>query len=688
MNQAAEVAAAYRSMGWATIRVYPCAKNPIGDGWEVRIDEPDVFQPSDNIGVRLGTPSGGLVDVDLDCMEAVKLAPLFLPATATFGRASKPRSHWLYRCATTTLKPPRTAVELRSTGGQTVFPGSTHVSGEAIVWDDWPTSGALEISEVDLLTAWGSLSLATVLARCWPEAQRTHDGHHVGLAVAGALWHAGWTRENAERVIMGAASFLDSTSTVEALIADTFEEHSRNRFGWPTLAELIGSKDATAMERMAELVPTIPRSVVAAASAAASAGAGAGAGAGAFTDLGNAERFMDEHGVRSIRKLGRQGLEQGNALALKWATRSESAGGLTAVGTIAAKLDTRTEADQLDADPWILNARNGIVDLRTGVLRPHERERLCTKVAGTYYDPAATCPRFMRFLTEIFQGDLDLVAYMLRYLGSSLSGVIRDQVFQLWYGTGSNGKSTLVEVMLHVLGDYAQKMAAELLTSATRSSAAASPDVVRLRGVRFTAGVETAEGQRWNEVLVKELTGGDRIVARKLHHEPIEFRPTWKMAMAVNHRPVVRGTDHGIWRRIHLIPFLQMFEGLSKDPGLLDYLRDHEAPGILALLVRGCMEWAASGLNPPASVLAAVAEYREGQDTIGAFLGECTRPEDAATAGRSELYRAYRNWCVEGGEFCHGKQTLSRIIQERGHTLRKGGGVHQWVGIRLLSTNF
>ena len=214
-----------------------------------------------------------------------------------------------------------------------------------------------------------------------------------------------------------------------------------------------------------------------------------------------------------------------------------------------------------------------------------------------------------------------------------------------------------------------------------RASEAASPDVARLRGVRFAAGVETKEGQRWNESLIKQLTGGDPIVARYLHKNPIEFSPVCKLILAVNHKPIVRGTDRGMWRRIHAVPYDVSFEGRA-DRTLPDTLRA-EAPGILSLAVAGGLEWQRDGLQPPARVLAEVEEYRKSQDVVGQFLAECC--DQGEEIERSKLYAAYRHWCVQGGEYLMGKHKFNNGLRERGYAETKVGGVVKWQGLSLKS---
>jgi putative DNA primase/helicase len=204
--------------------------------------------------------------------------------------------------------------------------------------------------------------------------------------------------------------------------------------------------------------------------------------------------------------------------------------------------------------------------------------------------------------------------------------------------------------------------------------------VARLRGVRLAAGSEVAEGSRWDEPLVKTLTGGDRIVARHLHQEPIEFDPTWKLILAVNHKPPVRGTDDGIWRRIHLLPFTKQFQHGTQDRELPAKLQSEHA-GILALLVQGCLAWQRDGLALPRSMVAATSEYRVEHDTIGSFLAEATRQKYGAASNKSAMYRTYRAWATEAGEHVFGRSIFVRMLRER----RIEENATQWLDIEIMA---
>ena len=241
---------------------------------------------------------------------------------------------------------------------------------------------------------------------------------------------------------------------------------------------------------------------------------------------------------------------------------------------------------QLDSDHCLLNCLNGTLDLRTGILRPHERDDLLTKCIPIVYDPHAQCPLWLNFLNEITAGNENLSAFLQRAMGYGLTGVIREHVLFVLYGTGRNGKSTFLNTIMAMLGAYAMKASAELLMASKYDRH--PTEKADLHGRRLIAALETEQGRKLNEVLVKELTGGDPIRARRMREDFWEFWPTHKVFLATNHKPVITGTDHAIWERIRLIPFTVTIPRDRQDTMLADKLKA-ELAGILAWAVQGCL---------------------------------------------------------------------------------------------------
>lgn len=334
-----------------------------------------------------------------------------------------------------------------------------------------------------------------------------------------------------------------------------------------------------------------------------------------------------------------------------------------------SELQARTE--DFDLNPWLLNVGNGILDLQTGKLSTHEPKAHITKIAGADYDPGATCPTWERFLDRIFSGNQDLVKFIQRAAGYSLTGDVSEQVFFFLYGTGANGKSTFANAIHDIMLEYGMKARAEVLM--LRRYDAIPEETAQIAGVRFMLAAELGEGQRLNEPLIKDLTGGDKLRARLLYRKSFEFYPMAKVWLYGNHKPAVYGTDEGIWRRPKLIPFAVKIPEGEQDKRLPEKLRA-ELPGILTWAVRGCLEWQRQGLNPPEAVNAATREFRAEQDLIGQFIGDCCLISELATVTAGELYEAYKAWADNGGVTPKSRFVFARQLEERGHSTTNPDG--------------
>lgn len=414
------------------------------------------------------------------------------------------------------------------------------------------------------------------------------------------------------------------------------------------------------------------------------------------TDLGNAERLIDRHGedlkyihawgryllyngrrweadqcgavkakaaetVRNIYHEAGDALDEAQRKALaSHAKKSEAQSRIEAMLSLAEHM-VAAKPDDLDLDPWLLNVENGTVDLRTGELRPHQRGDLITKLAPVQYNPDAAAPHFEAFLEQVLPSE-NLRRFVQRAVGYSLTGDVSEQILLFMYGAGANGKSTLINAMLAMLGEYGMQAAPELLTAKPGTH---PTELADLQGARLAASIELEDGRRLAESLVKQLTGGDRIKARFMRRDFFEFEPTHKVILAANHKPTIRGTDHAIWRRIKLIPFEVTIPKAAQDPRLFEKLKD-ELPGILAWAVRGCLEWQRDGLGEPEEVRQATADYRAEMDVLAAFIDErCVVHENATTTARA-LYDAYTSWCDEYRERPEKQRSFGLRLTERG----------------------
>lgn len=363
---------------------------------------------------------------------------------------------------------------------------------------------------------------------------------------------------------------------------------------------------------------------------------------------------------------------------IKWCLSSESRMKLGAASSIAESMMAQS-ITKFDSDPLILCCSNGAVDLRTGNLfTPTKEDYLYKSVTANYYHEAE-CPRFKRFMEEIFNGDQEQIDFVQKAIGYSLTGLTTEEVIFICYGTGANGKSVLLNTIGEVLGDYSLTTPASTFKDKPNDSI--PNDIARMAGARFVKTIEMKEGTRLNEERIKALTGSDQVVARFLHNEWFQFTPVCKHWFAVNHKPIIRGTDEGIWRRIRLIPFEVSFEK-NKDTSLFQTLKT-EWPGILAWAVEGCLKWQQEGLKPVGKVEEWTNNYRAESDIIGQFLEEKTERAPNGKVQAQTLYKAYEEWCKDNGEYCISGTNFGKRLIEKGFEKKKTDYVY-YRGLELL----
>lgn len=342
-----------------------------------------------------------------------------------------------------------------------------------------------------------------------------------------------------------------------------------------------------------------------------------------------------------------------------------------------------TLVSEYDADPMAFNCQSGVIDLKTGLVTPHNSRQLLTKISPVRLGlPSENCPRWMQFLDEIMCGDQELVAYLQRLVGYILSGRMDEQCFFLFYGGGANGKSTFINVVKHLMGAYGHQVDFTTFMDMNRG---ASPrnDLAALVGKRFVVSPEGMQGKALDEPVVKQFTGGDAMSVRFLNQEFFEFNPVGKIVLASNHLPVIKGTDHGIWRRMRLVPFLAKFDEAKADPELTSKLIA-EAPAILSWAVEGTQLWAKHGLGIPSAVSAATLNYRSSMDIFQTFLDERCQIGAGVKIGSQAFYDSYTNWCASAGIRIPMKQSaFKQRLEERGFALKKEASCNVWLGIGL-----
>ena len=327
---------------------------------------------------------------------------------------------------------------------------------------------------------------------------------------------------------------------------------------------------------------------------------------------------------------------------------------------------------ELDSDRLLVNTQNGVLNLKDFSVNVHSPDFLMTRMLGTSMPDVPKTPvKWTHFLNQIFGNDKELIRYIQKALGYSLSGDTSEQCAFFLYGTGRNGKSTFLEVVRKIMGDYATNIQPESIM-VKASTNTANSDIARLKGARFVTSVEPNEGMRLNEGLLKQLTGDDMITARKLYGDEFEFRPEFKLWMATNHKPVIRGTDLGIWRRINIIPFCVTIPESAVDKKL-PYTLMEELPDILAWIVDGYRLWKTEGLRKPKVIADAVEEYRNEMDVISAFLASDYVVQGGEVKAQA-LYAVYCQWADECNEYKMPSRKFGLEMTKRYNKIRKTSG--------------
>jgi putative DNA primase/helicase len=359
--------------------------------------------------------------------------------------------------------------------------------------------------------------------------------------------------------------------------------------------------------------------------------------------------------------------DEAQADAIKHALKASSACAISAMIELAASEPAfACEQKQLDQHHHLLTCTNGVVDLRDGSLRAHDRADYITTTTSIAYDPNACAPRWERFLHEVFADDEDLVGFIKRAVGYSLTGHTREHTFFVLHGGGRNGKGRFIRQVMALLGDAARTTSFSTFTAGRFAEGERNtPALAALAGARLVVAGEPDEGVRLSESVIKSLTGEDEVHACAKYEAPFTFTPRFKIWLHTNHRPEIRGTDEGIWRRPRLIPFNVTFEGVRADLRLDEKL-DAERPGILRWAVEGAVEWFRDGLGTCEKVKVATEGYRAESDPITSFVEECLDPTAGAFITSAAMYASYQRWCERNGTEPWRGQTLSKRLIARG----------------------
>lgn len=365
----------------------------------------------------------------------------------------------------------------------------------------------------------------------------------------------------------------------------------------------------------------------------------------------------------------------------RFAQISLSKGGLDRMLDLAKGL-LSVDDRQLDANPWLFNTVNGTIDLRTGDMEKHDPRDLLTQISHVVADRKATCPTFKAFIKRITNNDKKLMRYIRKCVGYSLTGETKEQVFFFCHGqSGSNGKSTLINLIRDMLGDYGRHTPTETLMTKQYDNVI-SNDQARLVGVRMVTAIEANFNRQLDEAKIKAMTGGEKITARFMRQEFFEFTPAFKLWLVANDRPRVRGTDTALWRRIRVIPFNVEIPMEEQNKDLPAKLRD-EWPGILAWAVRGCIHWRKEGLDPPAAARHAVGEWANAADHLKRFVEEALVSDPGNRIAATSMYDHYGQWCSRNGEASLSMNKFKQAlitVHNITHKRTKQGST--WIGIK------
>jgi putative DNA primase/helicase len=708
----------------AYVCLHPKKKNPIKADWRNQsVSAEDALAASQmlqhNIGILNGTTSG-VIDIDLDCAEAVAFADLFLPETvASFGHEGNDRGHYLVAIQssgkTRKFNMPDSSeclVELRSDGTQTMLPPSIHPSGHKLQFS-YINDSAPAVDYADLLVATQRIAACSVIARSWSEGSR----HQLALAFAGMMYKADFNQDLAENVVNTICNFTKDEEMADRLnaVTTTYAQDASSISGYGIMVDVLGVNTARKIAEWLDIgadntdvieadgaaptiLPTTNEDEITEEKMAE-----------AFTrwakkravyvhekkqwylwdglvwrpDPSNAVRLLLSEFVSAAGAAQRHNRRFEDALR-RFENLSKIKNTLELAQPRLAKSIT-----EFDTDPMLFAAGNTWIDLKTGQPVTPKANTLVSLQSSVRYDPEADCPLFKSFLNEIFLDNDALVKFVQRTVGYSLTGRIEEQCFFPMNGDGANGKSTLLNILSRLLGDYSKAAATATLMANQRQGV--GDDLMYLAGARMITISETDKNQSLAEAKLKQMTGGDEITARVLWGSYTTFKIVGKIFVATNNLPKVNGRDHGIFRRFQIVPFNRTFQSHEQDKALPDKL-EAELSGILNWALRGCLNWQEQGLNPPQIVKDQLDHYQQDMDTVAKFVDAQLVLDPASKIQSSELYQEYRSWCQRMGysqqddkQFKASMLTIEGIRDGRTKVGRHFAGVHYRWDIKDVS---
>lgn len=666
--------------------------------------------PEANIGIATGLVSGIAV-LDLDGEEAettLKEGELCVPDNGPIVSTGKGR-HIYMMCpdeGVPNFVKRLPGIDFRGDGGYVIAPPSNHISGRVYKWAQNPDKPLPEVPQwiLDLIEEQrteragklpdkiGDGERNDTLARLGGYLRRkgmSPDAIFAALKVENAeRCDPPLPEEDVETIARSVGRYKPAVEEVEVEIPADKGDDGQGGGGQPpkkgklpTIAAMPGGND----ERL--------------------------------TDLGNAKRFLREFGedLYYLPDWGKWAIWDGKQwkqdkndrilalglklsdvilrdaalepnrnlklLLVKHALQTEAISKVRAFLTAGQSFKAK-QLDEFDQQPHLLNCPNGVVDLRSGMMLDHSRDLMMTKMASVDYNPEADCPKFKKFLYEIMGGNEELVNWIQKALGYAMTGDTREQCFFIMYGVGANGKSTLLEIVKHIMGDYGRTSNFSAFADKPASNGP-SEDIARLAGARMVTATESNAGLSFQEALIKQLTGTDKVSARFLYRESFEFDPSFKIFFSTNHKPGIKAGSEGIWRRIRMIPFRIVIPEDKRDQGLQARLIDEESEGILAWLVEGAVRWYAEGLNMPQEVRQETQNYRTEMDTFQTFLEDACELDDEGKVKFNDLYESYQVWCETNGEKALSGKWFGLRLTERGYEQVRSNGASYRQGLKL-----
>lgn len=649
--------------------------------------------PSANIGIPMGERSG-LVALDVDTrhkgdeslallMDEYDLLPDTI--TATTGGGGK---HYIFKyteeLALKNVVGFRDGLDIRTQGGMIVAAPSIHSSGRQYAWDDGKSPFEMQAAE---MPAWLVQEIRKVGTKLTPKKKTADAAPRKKITEGGRNNH-----------LTSLAGALRRKGIGEDGIVATLRAENRDRLDPPLDDETVVAiaKSITRYQPEAENIEY------------------------KLTDVGNAERFVamfkdsvkycsvykkwfiwngkrweqDDTGkiityaIECVRNIMHDAdmLPDGDKrkALIQHSLKSESSGRLKALLDLASGMPEITiRSDDLDQNPWLLNCQNGTIDLKTGKLLPFNPKDYITRICSASYEAGKGIPLWTSLLDKVSGGDEAVKRYMQKAFGYALTGDISEQAMFLLYGTGSNGKSTMLNIFAELLDGYAQSTSSD--TFMQKKNESVNNDIARLKGARFVSAIEMEEGKRMAESLIKSMTGGDKLVTRFLYGEFFEYVPQFKVFLAVNHKPIIRDTTKSIWRRIKLMEFTNTFTEQERDKNFPAKIMATEMPGILAWAVEGCLLWQQEGIQDPDHIQKATQEYRDEMDAFAHFFEECCVVREGARVTNKMLRARYDEWCKENGEWALSQRPFSQKLLERGYEKRNSSptGTAEWHGFTL-----